>query len=70
MSSKIHATPMEPAIALAATRSNGFAAGESTQHAPAKVDATAGKVTDAELDGVAGGQAIVIADVTKDLFGP
>jgi hypothetical protein len=32
--------------------------------------ATGRTINDAELDGVAGGQAIVIGDVTKDLFGP
>jgi hypothetical protein len=56
---KSHATPIDRAVAFAATKGYAFTAEQAKEHVKAKVKAkakAAGKeLTDAELDGVVGG---------------
>jgi len=52
---KSHATPIDRAVAFAATRGYAFTADQAKEHAKAKAKAAGKELTDAELDGVAGG---------------
>ena len=59
------AAPVDGMVAFAAAKGYSFTADELKAHAKA-----AGRdLADADLDGVAGGQAIVIRNLTNDLFG-
>ena len=53
---KSHATPIARAQAFAASKGYGFTAEEAKEHVKAKAEANGKKLTDAELDGVAGGK--------------
>ena len=52
---KSHATPLARAVAFAASKGYAFTADEAKEHAKAKAKADGKVLTDAELDGVAGG---------------
>lgn len=52
---KSHAGPMERAAAFAASKGYSFTADEAKDHAKARTKAKGKELTDAELDGVAGG---------------
>lgn len=54
---KSHATEMDDAVAFAASKGYAFTVDEVKAHARAAAQAAGKKLTDAELDGVAGGQA-------------
>jgi hypothetical protein len=62
---KSHATPIDRAVAFAATKGYAFTAEQAKEHVKAKVKAkakAAGKeLTDAELDGVVGGLTLMVA---------
>ena len=57
---KSHATPLDRAVAFAATKGYAFTADEMKAHAQAKAKASGKELTDAELDGVAGGSWCLI----------
>jgi uncharacterized small protein (DUF1192 family) len=52
---KSHANPMDRAVAFGASKGYAFTADEAKAHATAKAKADGKVLTDAELDGVAGG---------------
>src|SRR6266481_1755235 len=52
---KSHATPIDRAVAFAAAKGYAFTAEQATEHVKARRKAAGKKLTDAELDGVAGG---------------
>jgi predicted ribosomally synthesized peptide with nif11-like leader len=52
---KSHATPVDRAVAFAASKGYTFTADEAKKHIKAKGTAAGKRFTDAELDGVAGG---------------
>jgi hypothetical protein len=52
---KSHATEMDDAVAFAASKGYAFAVDEVKAHARAAAQAAGKKLTDAELDGIAGG---------------
>jgi Nif11 domain len=55
---KSHATPMGRAVAFAASKGYSFTVDEAKAHAKARAKAGGKELTDAELDGVAGGQQV------------
>ena len=52
---KSHATPTDRMVAFAATKGYAFTVDELKEHAKARAKAAGKELTDAELDGVAGG---------------
>jgi len=52
---KSHATPLARAAAFAASKGYAFTADEAKEHAKASAKAAGRELTDAELDGLAGG---------------
>ena len=56
------ATPLDRVVALAASKGYDFTAAEAKEHLKAQAAASGKVLTDAELDGVAGGNA------SKELF--
>lgn len=52
---KSHATPVASVVAFAATKGYSFTVVELKEHAKATAKAAGREITDAELDGVAGG---------------
>jgi hypothetical protein len=57
---KSHGTPLERSMAFAASKGYGFTAEEAKQHVKQKAAAKGKVLTDAELDGVAGGASCVL----------
>jgi hypothetical protein len=55
---KSHATPLHRAAAFAANKGYAFTADELKEHVKAKAKAEGKQLTDAELDGVAGGACL------------
>ncbi len=53
---KSHATPVDHAVAFAGSKGYAFTAEEAKKHIEAKATAAGKKLSDAELDGVAGGR--------------
>ena len=54
---KQHETPLAGAVAFAASKGYAFTADEAKEHAKAKAKAAGKELTDAELDGIAGGMS-------------
>jgi hypothetical protein len=52
---KSHATPLERSVAFAASKGYGFTIEEAKQHVQERAAATGKVLSDAELDGMAGG---------------
>lgn len=52
---KSHATPLGRAVALAASKGYAFTVDEAKAHAKARARANGKELTDADLDGIAGG---------------
>ena len=57
---KSHATPIDRAVAFAATKGYAFTAEQAKEHVKAKAKAAGKELNDAELDGVAGGWLIPV----------
>ncbi|MDP1840156.1 MAG: hypothetical protein Q8N31_13195 [Reyranella sp.] len=55
---KSHGTPMDRAVAFAISKGYDFTADEARQHAKARAKAKGNVLTDAELDGLAGGYRV------------
>ena len=55
---KSHANPMDRAVAFAASKGYAFTADHAKDHIRAKAKAAGKELTDAELDGVAGGLSL------------
>jgi hypothetical protein len=57
---KSHATPLERSMAFAASKGYSFTIEEARQHAKDRAAAKGKVLSDAELDGVAGGSSCVL----------
>jgi hypothetical protein len=57
---KSHATPLARSVAFAASKGYGFTIEEAKQHVQAKATAKGKVVTDAQLDGMAGGASCFV----------
>jgi hypothetical protein len=57
---KSHATPLERSVTFAASKGYGFTIEEARQHVQARAAAQGKVLTDAELDGMAGGASCVV----------
>jgi hypothetical protein len=55
-----HETPIGHCVSFAASKGYAFTAGEAKQHIKATAKATGRELTDAELDGVAGGISLLV----------
>jgi hypothetical protein len=59
---KSHAAPLERFVAFAASKGYGFTIEEAKQHVQARAAAKGQIITDAQLDGVAGGVSLYITN--------